>query len=289
MHVDHQLNIQPVTAERFEDLAALFHTGLARVCWDMEPRQTAAEDAACRRRWRAEGISRKDGRRQAFIDLLAQAHMPGLLAYREGQPVGCRWDREATTRASSSRGPCHPWTVGMSAVAQQEFIDMLVRDVRKAPDSPNPDAHVVLLEERGGDRRLAIWIGREEAFWLAWRLEGAEGFRPGTYDMTAGVIRALGGQVREVRIDLLSDTTFYATIVLDGGPGVAEVDARPSDALCLALTAAAPIRADRAMVEAVLATEHGARDTGELWEGQDVPGSRALLDEWMRPPEQSAE
>ena len=59
--------------------------------------------------------------------------------------------------------------------------------------------------------------------------------------------------------------------------------------LCLALTAAAPIRADRAMVEAVLATEHGARDTGELWEGQDVPGSRALLDEWMRPPEQSAE
>ena len=88
MHVDHQLDIQPVTAERFEDLAALFHTGLARVCWDMEPRQTAAEDAACRRRWRAEGISRKDGRRQAFIDLLAQAHMPGLLAYREGQPVG---------------------------------------------------------------------------------------------------------------------------------------------------------------------------------------------------------
>lgn len=177
----------------------------------------------------------------------------------------------------------------MSAVAQQEFIDMQVRDVRKAPDSPNPDAHVVLLEERGGDRRLAIWIGREEAFWLAWRLEGAEGFRPGTYDMTAGVIRALGGQVREVRIDRLSDTTFYATIVLDGGPGVAEVDARPSDALCLALTAAAPIRADRAMVEAVLATEHGARDAGELWEGQDVPGSRALLDEWMRPPAQSAE
>ena len=79
----HQLDIQQVTAERFEDLAALFRTGLARVCWDMEPRQTAAEDAACRRRWRAEGISRKDGRRQALLDLLARAHMPGLLAYRQ--------------------------------------------------------------------------------------------------------------------------------------------------------------------------------------------------------------
>ena len=84
----HQLDIQQVTAERFEDLAALFRTGLARVCWDMEPRQTAAEDAACRRRWRAEGTSQKDGRRQAFLDLLARAHMPGLLAYRKGQAVG---------------------------------------------------------------------------------------------------------------------------------------------------------------------------------------------------------
>ena len=47
----------------------------------------------------------------------------------------------------------------MAAVAQQEFIEMRVRDVRKAPDTP-PDCHVVLLEESGGDRRLAIWIGR---------------------------------------------------------------------------------------------------------------------------------
>jgi GNAT superfamily N-acetyltransferase len=88
MQAAQQLNIQPVTAERFEDLAALFRTGLARACWDMEPRQTAAEDAACRRRWRADGVSRKDGRRRAFLELLAQAHMPGLLAYRQGQAVG---------------------------------------------------------------------------------------------------------------------------------------------------------------------------------------------------------
>jgi GNAT superfamily N-acetyltransferase len=88
MQATPQLDIQPVDTERFEDLAALFRTGLTRVCWDMEPRQTATEDAACRQRWRAQGISRKDGRRQAFGDLLAQGHMPGLLAYHEGQPVG---------------------------------------------------------------------------------------------------------------------------------------------------------------------------------------------------------
>jgi uncharacterized protein len=174
----------------------------------------------------------------------------------------------------------------MPAVTQQEFIDMRVRDVRKASDSPNPDAHVVLLEEPAGDRRLAIWIGREQAFWLAWRLEGADGFRPGTYELAANAIQALGGQVREVRIDRLTDKTFYATLVLDGPSGLAEVDARPSDALCLALTVGAPIRADRAMVDEVLATEQAARDTVELWEGHDGPGSRAILDELMRPPEQ---
>jgi uncharacterized protein len=175
----------------------------------------------------------------------------------------------------------------MPAVTQQEFIDMQVRDVRKAPDSPNPDAHVVLLEERGGDRRLAIWIGREQAFWLAWRLQGAEGFRPGTYDMTAAAIQALGGQVGEVRIDRLTDKTFYAAVVLDGPAGAAEVDARPSDALCLALTVGAPIRADRAMVDAALTTEPGARESLQLWEDQDVPGYQALLDAWMRPPDQA--
>ena len=169
----------------------------------------------------------------------------------------------------------------MPAVTHQEFIDMHVKDVRKAPDSPNPDAHVVMLEERAGDRRLAIWIGHEQALWLAMRLEGVEGFRPGTYDMTASAIQALGGQVREVRIDRLSDKTFYATIVLDGPSGASEVDARPSDALNLALTTGAPIRANRAMVDAALTTEPGAREATTLWEDQDHSGSRAILEELM--------
>jgi hypothetical protein len=83
MQATAQLDIQPVTTERFEDLAALFRTGLARVCWDMEPRQTAAEDAACRGCW------------------------PTTRANRSG---GCRSASEATTHASCSRGPYHRWT-----------------------------------------------------------------------------------------------------------------------------------------------------------------------------------
>jgi bifunctional DNase/RNase len=172
----------------------------------------------------------------------------------------------------------------MPAVTGQAFIDMRVRDVRKAPDTP-PDCHVVLLEERGGDRRLAIWIGREQAVGLALRLEGLQIARPGPYDLAAGAIEALGGRVREARVDRLSDKTFYATVVVDGPAGVAELDARPSDALNLALTVGAPIRVNRAMVEEVLASEPDARQTLALWQDdQERPGSRALLEELMGPP-----
>lgn len=169
----------------------------------------------------------------------------------------------------------------MPAVTQQESIDMHVRDVRKAPDTPNRDAHVVLLEERGGDRRLAIWIGREQAIALALRLEGVEVPRPGPYDVTANAIRALGGQVREVRIDRLSDKTFYATIVLNGPPGAAELDARPSDALNLALTVGAPIRVNPDMVDAALTTEPGARDAPAL----GGPGRLGVTSDPRRPDE----
>jgi Domain of unknown function (DUF151) len=77
---------------------------------------------------------------------------------------------------------------GRDAIGDPELLGC-PRPIRKCPDSPNPDCHVVLLEERGGDRRLAIWIGHEQAFWLAWRLEEAEAFRPGPYDMTVNAIQ----------------------------------------------------------------------------------------------------
>ena len=173
----------------------------------------------------------------------------------------------------------------MPAVAQEKFIDLQVRDIRRAPDTANPDSHVVLLEERDGEHRLAIWIGREQAILLALRLEHAELARPGTYDMTAAAIRALGGRLREVRIDRLSDNTFYAIVALEGLQGPAEVDARPSDAINLALAGGTPIRADRVMVEQ--AVEAGARETPELWERRDVEGSREILHELLKPPEGS--
>ena len=62
-----------------------------------------------------------------------------------------------------------------------------------------------------------------------------------TYQFVAAVVQALGGRVRQVRIDRVVEETYIATVEVDGPPGVQPVDARPSDALNLATLVQAPI------------------------------------------------
>ena len=89
---------------------------------------------------------------------------------------------------------------------------------------------------------------------------------------------SLGGNLREVRIDRLSEGTYYAVIVVDGPRGTAEVDARPSDALALALVVGAPVRADRAVVELTESDETVAQTLAVI-DSQGAAGPQALLDE----------
>jgi bifunctional DNase/RNase len=84
--------------------------------------------------------------------------------------------------------------------------------------------------------------------------------------------------VREVRIDRLLEGTYYAIIMVDGPQGIAEVDARPSDALALALVVGAPVRADRAVVETTESDETVAEALVAI-DSQEAVGAQALLDE----------
>jgi bifunctional DNase/RNase len=130
------------------------------------------------------------------------------------------------------------------------WLEMRVADVRRGDaDSELPERHVVLLEEVGGGRRLPIWVGTFEATALAMALQGAELPRPGPYQFVASLLAATGGTLREVRVTRLVEGTFYAEAVVDGGAGEDRVDARPSDALTLALVAGAPIRVDPAVID----------------------------------------
>ena len=167
----------------------------------------------------------------------------------------------------------------MPTAIDQGFLDMRVSDVRRIAHS-GQDHHVVVLQESESGRRLPIWIGREHALELALGLlgHGSQLPRPLSSDLAARLVQALGGSLREVRIDRLSEGTYYAVIVVDGPQGTTEVDARPSDALALALVVGAPVRADGTVVEASESSEEVAHALTAI-DSQEAVGAQALLDE----------
>jgi RNA polymerase sigma factor (sigma-70 family) len=135
------------------------------------------------------------------------------------------------------------------------WVQMRVSDVRRgAAGGEVPERHVVVLDEVDGDRRLLIWVGPFEATALAMSLQGAGFPRPGSFQFAAGLLAAAGGSLREVRVTRLVEGTFYAEAVVDGAGGRTGVDARPSDALTLALLVGAPIRVDPAVIDEATGT-----------------------------------
>ena len=91
---------------------------------------------------------------------------------------------------------------------------------------------IVLLREVAGERYLPIWIGAAEATAIAFAQQGVVPPRPLTHDLMRDLIGAMGNELNEVRITEMRDGVFYAVLVLSSG---AEVSARPSDSIALAL------------------------------------------------------
>lgn len=124
-------------------------------------------------------------------------------------------------------------------------VEMRVRDVRRDRSPASGEfVHVALLESANDGGVLPIWMGEFEATALALSLEDVAPPRPMAYAFAAGLLGASGARLRQVRITRLQDTTFYAEAVVEGSAGVATMDARPSDALNLALMTGAAIRVD---------------------------------------------
>lgn len=108
-----------------------------------------------------------------------------------------------------------------------------------------------MLWERDGERRLPIWIGQFEAIAMSLTFEQVPNTRPLTYTFAADLFRAEEGQLREVRIDRLEENVFNATVVANGPAGERLVDARPSDALNIALVMDVPIRTTSVILDAM--------------------------------------
>ncbi len=111
-------------------------------------------------------------------------------------------------------------------------------------------AYAILLREVGANRRLPIIIGAFEAQAIALEIEGIKPPRPLTHDLLKHMIDNLGATIIEIIIDELRENTFYAKIVLEVSGLTNEIDARPSDAIALAVRARSPIYVAEAVMEA---------------------------------------
>jgi uncharacterized protein len=107
---------------------------------------------------------------------------------------------------------------------------------------PPYQGYMLILRETDGLRWLPIFIGQPEAQNISHILKGSKSLRPLTFDMIANMMEASGVRVEEVIISELRDSTFFAEVVLRlNSGGVRQADARPSDAIALALRMRAPI------------------------------------------------
>ncbi|HYH73614.1 MAG TPA: bifunctional nuclease family protein [Nocardioides sp.] len=121
--------------------------------------------------------------------------------------------------------------------------EMDVVGVRVEMPSNQP---IVLLREVTGERYLPIWIGAVEATAIAFAQQGVTPPRPLTHDLMRDVLAATGQRLDEVRIVDMQDGVFFAQLVFDGG---AEVGARPSDSIALALRTGSRIVCAEAVLE----------------------------------------
>ena len=184
-----------------------------------------------------------------YLDGLTQAEVAAALDIE----VGAVKTRLHKARQSLRRTLWSTWKEDLMVTSVESppgWVDMRLEDVKRIGlEDPPRERSVLLLAETAGERLLPIWVGNFEGDAAAILLVGAQTPRPLTFPFTAKLLEAAGGRVQEVRISRLLDEAFYAEVMVSSPSGTRTVDARPSDAIALALAVGAPIRAERTVLE----------------------------------------
>ncbi len=142
---------------------------------------------------------------------------------------------------------------------------MLKAKVENLGVDPNSGGVVVLLRAENG-KLLPIWIGALEGQNIAIALAGEKPPRPLTPDLLLSVLEMFGGKLSRVEITELKENTFFARLVIEHKGIEYEIDARPSDAIALALRAEAPIYVDEKLVEEAAVEEAKVEPQGGVAE-----------------------
>ena len=125
-------------------------------------------------------------------------------------------------------------------------IEMSIKGLMVDPITNMP---IVILRDKEGQRVLPIWVGIFEANAIALQIENIATPRPMTHDLLRNVIHDLNASVQKIVVCDLQDNTFYALIYLSLAGNTVAIDARPSDAIALALRTRAPIYVEETVIE----------------------------------------
>jgi bifunctional DNase/RNase len=125
-------------------------------------------------------------------------------------------------------------------------IEMTIKGLMVDPITNTP---IVILRDKDGQRVLPIWVGIFEANAIALQIENIATPRPMTHDLLRNVIHDLHASVQKVVVCDLQENTFYALIYLALNGDTVAIDARPSDAIALALRARAPIFVEETVID----------------------------------------
>jgi uncharacterized protein len=160
-----------------------------------------------------------------------------------------------------------------------DLIEMAVDSIRVHMPTHQ---HVVILKEKDAERYLPIWIGIHEANAIALKITGITPERPITHDLLVNVLGAVDVKVSRVVVTSLSNEVFYARIMasLDGRD--LDIDARPSDAIAVAVRVGAPIYvADEVLDKAGVLPEAGGDTEGDAEGGEQDEEKLAIFREMI--------
>ena len=139
------------------------------------------------------------------------------------------------------------------------MIEMTIKGLMVDPITNMP---IVILRDKDGHRVLPIWVGVFEANAIALQIENVTTPRPMTHDLLRNVIQDLKADILKIVVSDLKENTFYALIHLQVNGERVAVDARPSDAIALALRARAPIFVEDKVIDHAKTVDY-APDKGD--------------------------
>ncbi len=135
-----------------------------------------------------------------------------------------------------------------STAAASDTREMVVENMQPVRNGEQVN---LILKEKSGNRRLIVIAGMSEALGIAGvgNQEAARSEPSKTYDFMSSLVQELGGRVDRVVVNNVTDTTFYAKVIMRTDGRQIEVESRPSDAVALALRAKAPIFAEVSVLD----------------------------------------